>query len=49
MAAGATVVREMREEDYGSRGFSVADPEGNVWSIGTYRGEIGAPSTGAQQ
>ena len=49
MAAGATVVREMREEDYGSRGFSVADPEGNVWSIGTYRGEIGASSTGAQQ
>jgi len=40
-AAGATVVREMREEDYGSRGFSVADPEGNFWSIGTYRGEIG--------
>ena len=26
MAAGATVVREMREEDYGSRRFSVADP-----------------------
>jgi uncharacterized glyoxalase superfamily protein PhnB len=49
MAAGATVVREMREEDYGSRGFSVADPEGNVWSIGTYRGEIGALSTGGQQ
>jgi uncharacterized glyoxalase superfamily protein PhnB len=49
MAAGATVVREMREEDYGSRGFSVADPEGNVWSVGTYRGEIGASSTGAQQ
>jgi uncharacterized glyoxalase superfamily protein PhnB len=40
MAAGATVVREMRDEDYGSHGFSVADPEGNVWSIGTYAGEI---------
>lgn len=49
MAAGATVVREMREEDYGSRGFTVADPEGNFWSIGTYRGEIGASSTGPQQ
>ena len=49
MDAGATVIREMREEDYGSRGFSVADPEGNVWSIGTYRGEIGASSTGARQ
>jgi uncharacterized glyoxalase superfamily protein PhnB len=49
LAAGATVVREMRDEDYGSRGFSVADPEGNVWSVGTYRGEIGASSTGGPQ
>lgn len=38
-AAGATVVREMREEDFGSTGFTVADPEGNLWSFGTYRGE----------
>jgi uncharacterized glyoxalase superfamily protein PhnB len=37
--AGARVVREMRDEDYGSTGFSVADPEGNLWSFGTYRGE----------
>lgn len=37
-AAGATVVRPMREEDYGSRGFSIADPEGNYWSFGTYAG-----------
>jgi uncharacterized glyoxalase superfamily protein PhnB len=37
--AGATLVRELRDEDYGSRGFSVADPEGNIWSFGTYRGE----------
>ncbi|MFW0790785.1 VOC family protein [Gordonia sp. CPCC 205333] len=34
----ATVVREMRDEDYGSRGFSIADPEGNKWSFGTYAG-----------
>jgi len=38
MAAGAVMVREMREEDYGSRGFSVKDPEGNRWSFGTYSG-----------
>ncbi len=38
-AAGAPVVRELRDEDYGSRGFSVRDPEGNIWSFGTYRGE----------
>ena len=37
-SAGATVVRELRDEDYGSRGFSVRDPEGNIWSFGTYRG-----------
>ena len=37
--AGAKVVREMRDEDYGSTGFSVADLEGNLWSFGTYRGE----------
>lgn len=34
----ATLVRDMADEDYGSRGFSVADPEGNVWSFGTYAG-----------
>jgi uncharacterized glyoxalase superfamily protein PhnB len=38
-AAGARVVREMRDEDYGSTGFSVRDPEDNIWSFGTYRGE----------
>lgn len=37
--AGAEVVRELRDEDYGSRGFTVRDPEGNLWSFGTYRGE----------
>ncbi|HEY2763727.1 MAG TPA: VOC family protein [Pseudonocardiaceae bacterium] len=36
--AGAAVVRELRDEDYGSRGFTVRDPEGNLWSFGTYRG-----------
>ena len=38
-AAGVELVRELRDEDYGSRGFSVRDPEGNLWSFGTYRGE----------
>jgi len=37
--AAVSFVRELREEDYGSLGFSVRDPEGNVWSFGTYRGE----------
>jgi len=37
-AAGAEVVRALQDEDYGSRGFTVRDPEGNLWSFGTYRG-----------
>lgn len=37
-AAGASVVRGLADEDYGSRGFTVRDPEGNLWSFGTYRG-----------
>jgi uncharacterized glyoxalase superfamily protein PhnB len=37
-AAGAEVVRGLVDEDYGSRGFTVRDPEGNLWSFGTYAG-----------
>lgn len=35
---GAEVLQGLKDEDYGSRGFTVRDPEGNVWSFGTYRG-----------
>jgi uncharacterized glyoxalase superfamily protein PhnB len=35
---GAQVIRDMEDTDYGSRGFSVADVEGNRWSFGTYDG-----------
>src|SRR5215207_10373999 len=38
-AAGATLVRDIADEDYGSRGFTVRDLEGNLWSFGTYAGE----------
>jgi uncharacterized glyoxalase superfamily protein PhnB len=34
--AGATPLREPRDEDYGGRGATVTDPEGNLWSFGTY-------------
>lgn len=37
-ALGAEVLRPMEDSDYGSRGFSVADVEGNRWSFGTYAG-----------
>jgi hypothetical protein len=36
---GATVLRELNDPDYGSRGSAVTDPEGNLWSLGTCRGE----------
>lgn len=35
---GARVTRPLEEADYGSRGFSILDPEGNSWSFGTYAG-----------
>jgi uncharacterized glyoxalase superfamily protein PhnB len=35
-AAGAEISRELEDMDYGSREFSARDPEGNVWSFGTY-------------
>ena len=38
-AAGARILRELNETEYGSRDFAVLDPEGNTWSFGTYRGE----------
>jgi uncharacterized glyoxalase superfamily protein PhnB len=38
-AAGAEVLVGLHETDYGSRDFTVRDPEGNRWSFGTYRGE----------
>ncbi|MBC2907880.1 DUF4440 domain-containing protein [Streptomyces cupreus] len=43
VAAGAEIVRGLVDEDYGSRGFTVRDTEGNLWSFGTYRGEGAAP------
>ena len=38
VAAGAEIARPLRDEDYGSRDFTARDPEGNLWSFGTYTG-----------
>jgi uncharacterized glyoxalase superfamily protein PhnB len=35
-AHGATIVRELEEMDYGSTEYTARDPEGNLWSFGTY-------------
>jgi uncharacterized glyoxalase superfamily protein PhnB len=37
-AAGAEILDELHETDYGSRDFAASDPEGNRWSFGTYPG-----------
>lgn len=37
VAAGAQVVRPLRSEDYGARGYMVRDLEGHVWYFGDYR------------
>jgi uncharacterized glyoxalase superfamily protein PhnB len=36
VAAGATIVRELNDTDYGSREFICRDPEGHLWGFGTY-------------
>src|SRR4051812_6495699 len=41
-AAGAEIVRELEEQDYGSRDYSARDFEGNLWSFGTYQPEVQA-------
>jgi len=35
--AGAEILREPFDTDYGSRDYSAKDPEGNVWHFGTYQ------------
>jgi uncharacterized glyoxalase superfamily protein PhnB len=37
-AAGADIIAELHDTDYGSRDFSARDPEGVHWSFGTYAG-----------
>ncbi|MEA2333454.1 MAG: hypothetical protein QOH58_3592 [Thermoleophilaceae bacterium] len=38
--AGAEIVLPPTDQDYGSRDFAARDPEGNVWSFGTYRPQL---------
>jgi uncharacterized glyoxalase superfamily protein PhnB len=40
-AAGADVAVEITNTDYGSRDFTLRDPEGNLWAFGTYRPQAG--------
>lgn len=36
VAAGAKLVRELTDQDYGSREYGARDLEGNLWFFGTY-------------
>jgi uncharacterized glyoxalase superfamily protein PhnB len=35
--AGAEIVRDLRDTEYGSREYAAKDPEGNNWYLGTYQ------------
>lgn len=34
--AGANIVMDLEEQDYGGRNYTCRDPEGHVWSFGSY-------------
>lgn len=38
-AAGAEIVREIEDTPYGSREYTARDPDGHVWSFGSYKPE----------
>ena len=42
VAAGAEVLHGPVDQPYGSREYAALDPEGNVWSVGTYRPQVQA-------
>ena len=35
-AGGAKILRDIRDESYGGRSFICSDPEGHIWSVGSY-------------
>ena len=36
VAAGADIAIEIKDEEYGGRSYSCRDPEGHLWSFGSY-------------
>jgi uncharacterized glyoxalase superfamily protein PhnB len=44
VAAGARILIDIKDEDYGGRGYTCRDLEGHVWSFGTYDPWIEDPS-----
>jgi uncharacterized glyoxalase superfamily protein PhnB len=35
-SAGAEMLLDIKDADYGGRGFTCRDPEGHIWNFGTY-------------
>ncbi len=35
-AEGADIILELSDKEYGGRDYTCRDPEGNIWSFGTY-------------
>ena len=35
-AGGAEILIDIKDEDYGGRGYTCRDPEGYIWNFGTY-------------
>lgn len=42
VSAGGEVAMPLTDTDYGSRDFTLRDPEGNLWSFGSYRPVAGS-------
>jgi uncharacterized glyoxalase superfamily protein PhnB len=36
VAAGAAIIETLTDKDYGGKGYACRDPEGHLWSIGSY-------------
>ena len=36
ITGGAKIILDIKDEDYGGRGYSCQDPEGHIWNFGSY-------------
>jgi uncharacterized glyoxalase superfamily protein PhnB len=41
VAAGLEIVQPLKDQDYGSREYSVRDTDGHIWTFGTYDAAAG--------
>lgn len=48
-ASGVVIESEPYDTDYGSRDFACRDPDGNLWSFGTYWPKAGEPPMDAAE